>query len=169
MTLWLSAGESIAQPASSPDGTFERGGQNIPMRVVGQAFFGVVGGVAGGILVKVHPVLGGVGWTVGSAFGVYAIGDRGSGRGSYWWTFAGGAATVLAFTPAMSKGGLGGGFAVGYAALTSLIAEIVVYHLTEKDQPQKVNVWVTPSAQRWTRESPSMNQSGWTLTVQVLL
>ena len=97
-----------------------------------QIFVGTMGGVAGLTLTKVHPIVGGIGWIVGSSFGVYSIGDEGAGRGDFWWTSAAGTAIVLAFTPSIAETkGLGVLFAVGAAAIASLLAEIIVYHITE--------------------------------------
>jgi hypothetical protein len=96
-----------------------------------QFLVGTMGGSAGLILTKIHPVVGGVGWIVGSSFGVYSIGDQGTGRGDYWWTAAAGTALVLAFTPAMASNDIGGVMAVAGGMVGSLVAEIVAYHLTE--------------------------------------
>lgn len=117
---------------------------SVPLRVAGQVVFGLVGGACGAIFTKVHPVLGGTGWVIGSSFGVFALGDLGTERGSYWWTLAGGAATALAWTPSLAKArGLEAGIMAGLAIATSLTAEIITYHVTEKD-PSAIAVSVTP-------------------------
>jgi hypothetical protein len=48
---------------------------------------------------------------------------------------------MLAWTPEIAKGGIGGGIAAGMGAISSLIAEIVVYYLTEGEpKDQRVSV-----------------------------
>jgi hypothetical protein len=97
-----------------------------------QVLVGAMGGLAGATLAKIHPVVGGVGWIVGSSFGVYSIGDEGTGRGDFWWTSAAGTAVVLVFTPTLAKSrDLGAVFALGAAMMTSLAVEIVAYHIAE--------------------------------------
>jgi tryptophan-rich sensory protein len=175
VVLYFMLGGCFAQPArrlerfdqtSSPDNR-----SPIPIRVIGQVAFGAVGGIAGALLTKVHPVAGGIGWTFGSSFGVFAMGDQGTGRGSYWWTFTAGAMSALAWTPVMVNGrGLDAGAAVAGAILTSLVSEIVVYHLTEGDGPsQKVKVSFSPSTMQRARQDIQSGEMIYTLSVRVLL
>jgi hypothetical protein len=101
--------------------------------VASQVGVGALTGLGGLLLAKIHPVVGGLGWIVGSSFGVYSIGDAGTGRGDYWWTAAAGAGVVAAFTPALARdNGIGGAIVVSMAMITSLAAEIIVYHITER-------------------------------------
>ncbi len=104
--------------------------------VLGQVAIGTMGGMVGATFANAHPVAGGVGWIMGSSFGVYAIGDATTGRGNYWWTAIAGTAGVIPFVPGMTQGGLGAAFAAGAAMLTSLIAEIVVFYITEAPAPE---------------------------------
>ena len=109
-----------------------------------QTFVGTLGGLAGVTLIKVHPVVGGIGWIVGSSFGVYSVGDEGTGRGNFWWTSVAGTVIVLAFTPSMAEArGIGVVFSVGAAMITSLLAEIIVYHITEGAFAPRANVSIT--------------------------
>jgi hypothetical protein len=100
--------------------------------VAAQAGVGALTGLGGLALAKIHLVVGGIGWIAGSSFGVYSIGDEGTGRGQYWWTAAAGAGVVLAFTPALARTeGMAAAIGVSMAMIASLAAEIIVYHITE--------------------------------------
>ncbi len=101
--------------------------------VASQVGVGALTGLGGLVLAKIHPIVGGIGWSAGSSFGVYSIGDAGSGRGDYWWTAAAGAGAIVAFTPALARNdGIGVVIGVSMAMVASLAAEIVVYHITER-------------------------------------
>jgi hypothetical protein len=100
--------------------------------VVSQVGVGLLTGSGGLALTGIHPIVGGVGWIVGSSYGVYAIGDEGTGRGDFWWTAAAGSGVVFALTPALvGNKGIGGVMAAGLGIVASLTAEIIVYHITE--------------------------------------
>lgn len=100
--------------------------------VASQAGVGALTGLGGLTLAKIHLVVGAIGWIAGSSFGVYSMGDEGTGRGQYWWTAAAGAAVVLAFTPALARTeGMAAAIGVSMAMIASLGAEIIVYHITE--------------------------------------
>jgi hypothetical protein len=143
----------------------------VVLRVTGQVVFGVLGGGIGAITGRIHPAIGGVGWTVGSAFGVFALGDGGTHRGSYLWTLAAGAGTILAWTPALvnARGIEAIGPAIG-AGFTSLIAEIVVYHVTEEDPAdQKVSVDVIPGILNNRSVGELSCDDGWSVTVRIVI
>ncbi len=107
--------------------------------IAGQIAVGAMGGMVGTTFTYAHPVAGGVGWILGSSFGVYAIGNAGTGRGSFRWTALAGTGAVIPFIPGMSKGDIGAGFYAAAAMLTSLVAEIVVYYITEAPIPDKLD------------------------------
>jgi hypothetical protein len=110
-----------------------------------QVLVGMMGGFAGALLAKIHPVAGGIGWIVGSSFGVYSVANDGRGEGSYWWTIAAGTGVVLAFTPSIAEGGdIAGAYAAAVAMLVSLAAEIVAYHISESPPQPHVSVSVSP-------------------------
>jgi hypothetical protein len=161
--------------ATAPDSVqFPAVAHQIPivLRVAGQIGFGALGGSIGSLAGKIHPVIGGVGWTVGSSFGVFAIGDGGTHRGSYLWTLTAGAATLLAWTPAMSKsrGDLETGLLLVGAGLTSLAAEIVVYYITE-DEPsdQELTIGITPGTSMGTSVRLPSNMEGCTVSIRLAL
>jgi len=101
---------------------------------------GLLLGSAGMTLAKIHPVVGGLGWIAGSSYGVYSMGDMGTGRGDFLWTMGAGTCAVLLLTPAMVRGGSFTAIGVAAAALGSIVAEIVVYHATESPNRTHVDV-----------------------------
>jgi hypothetical protein len=111
--------------------------------VAGQVCVGLLTGLGGLMLSQIHPVVGGVGWIVGSSYGVYSIGDEGTGRGNFWWTAAAGTGTVLAFAAGLPQHtGIDAVIFFGIAAVTSLAAEIVVYFITEGSMTAQPSVSV---------------------------
>jgi hypothetical protein len=127
--------------------------------IVQRGFFGTIGtvllqtavGGLGGyaslaILSNIHPVAGGIGWVAGSSYGVYIVGDWGTGRGNFPWTIGVGAGVVLAWTPLMTQPGSGRDLAAGLAILTSLVGELVTYHATEDVVVRRVTLEIVPQS-----------------------
>jgi hypothetical protein len=143
-STYASAGcnETDSMVTRLPNTVEHRGFLKTVGTVSAQFFVGTMGGLAGLILTKVHPVVGGIGWIVGSSFGVYSVGDAGTGRGDFWWTAAAGTGMVLVFTPYMASNDPGAAIAGAAAILTSLIAEIVAYHITEGPTVPQVSMSV---------------------------
>jgi hypothetical protein len=143
----------------------------VVLRVTGQVAFGFLGGIIAAQTGRIHPAIGGVGWTVGSAFGVFALGDGGTHRGSYLWTLAAGTGTMLVWTPALINARGFEAFAPIFGAgVTSLIAEIVVYHVTE-DEPadQKLTIGITPGMSMGTSVRLPSNMQGCTVSIRLAL
>jgi hypothetical protein len=114
--------------------------------------------------------MGVVGWTFGSSFGVFAIGNSATRAGSYWWTFSGGAVVVLAWTPAMiNSRGLDGAMTMAGAAFTSLISEIVVYYISEGNPvDQRVRVYLSPTVDATALHS-TRSPAGCAMTISLML
>ena len=144
LTVLLSVLWFVSAPACGSNGARDSNATNVSTNsqhrglfkfvgtVASQAGVGAFTGLGGLVLAKIHPVVGALGWIAGSSFGVYNMGDEGTGRGQYWWTAAAGAGVVLAFTPALARTeGIGAAIGITVTMLASLAAEIIVYHITE--------------------------------------